>query len=140
MATKAAPAPKAAKEKAAPNRATGKTLGLGVQATWVKLFQDNEKRGATRKTDAEITKTMNSEFPARKSKVFERVQHVRAQYNRGVLTGGEVPKTPSSRYGEDGQKTTARAGRPKATAGEKAVKVKAAPAKLVVKKASAKAA
>lgn len=138
MATKTAPEKKAKSEKA-PNRAVGKTLGLGVQATWVKVFKNNMK---DKKSDAEITKFMNAEFPGRNSAIFNRVQHVRAQYNRGVLTKDDegvlvIPGQLSARYDDEGNKTTARAGRPKEEAAPaKAEKVEKATKGMKVKKAA----
>lgn len=118
-------ATRANKEKKTPNRATGKTLGLGVQATWAKVLKSNS---SAKMTDAQITKFMNTEFPGRKSAVFDRVQHVRAQYNRGVFSeDGKAPAVASFRYGEDGKKQEGRA---------KVVKVKPK-AKMVIKKKAA---
>ena len=81
-------------------RPVGKTTGVGVNATWVLIFQKNEKLPTARKlTDAQITKFMQFEFFGRNSKVFETVSVVRGRYNRGLLTRGKVPTIQSKQYG-----------------------------------------
>lgn len=98
-------------------RPQGKTTGLGVQAAWVHIFEQNEKVAkAKRLTDDGISAFMHKEFPGRQSKVFDGVQSVRTKYNKGGLTGGEVPKTQSIRYGDDGSASPTRVGRPAAAA------------------------
>jgi hypothetical protein len=95
-----------AKKKKHKHRGTpvGKTTKVGVIRTWVHIFERNEALPKTKKlTDAAITKFMQSEFPRRKSKVFETVNTVRSRYNRGVLTKGEVPKVQSKRYDVGGK-------------------------------------
>ncbi len=93
-----------AKEKAVANthavqRPIGKTLGLGIQDTWVHIFLQNGKaKKKDRLTDAEITKFIKSEFPRRKTEYFRRVDWVRRRYNRGGLTKGVVPKRVSVAY------------------------------------------
>jgi hypothetical protein len=108
-------------------RPDGRTLGLGVQATWVELFEQNEKASKTKKrTDGEIAAFMHNEFKGRDSKVFDQVQLVRTRYNKGGLAKGSVPKVQSRRFNEDGEPVDVRPGRqPSGEAKPKAtVKVK----------------
>ncbi len=87
-------------------RLVGKRLKLGINQTWIHLFQENERlaKSDKAKTDAEITEFMYSEFPGRKSKVFAQVATCRSRYNRGVITGGEPPKIQSNPYNKEEKK------------------------------------
>lgn len=77
----------------------GVQWGLRIEATWVRLLSDNEKAPDGRKlSDTEISQFMKREFPNRPSKVFERVQYVRAKYNRGGFKCG-TPSRKSKSYG-----------------------------------------
>jgi len=95
-----------AKPKAKSNgRPIGKTTGVGVVKTWVHIFEKNEALPKTKKlADAEITKFMQSEFPGKKSKIFERVSTVRWRYNKGILTKDKIPKVKSKRYDVGGKR------------------------------------
>lgn len=89
-------------------RLLGKTLGMGVQDTWVRLFLDNGYAPRHLKmTDEELSQFMIQEFE-RNSKEFRGIQWMRAAYNRGRLTiiQGEplAPRCKSYRYDEDGDK------------------------------------
>lgn len=75
----------------------GKIHNKNVQETWALLFKNNAR---DRLTDEQISRQMRAEFPGRKSAIFDRVQMVRRRYNKGALTGGEVPKVQSVRYGK----------------------------------------
>ena len=75
----------------------GKIHNRNVQETWALLFKNNTR---DRLSDTQISRQMKAEFPGRKSKVFDCVQTVRNRYNKGVLTGGKVPKVQSRRYGK----------------------------------------
>ncbi len=84
-------------------RPVGKTTGLGIQDAWVHVFESNAKaKKSERMTDPQISAWMHSEFPGRGSVVFDRVQSVRTKYNKGGLTRGVVPNTPSVAYDEEG--------------------------------------
>lgn len=85
-------------------RAVGKN-GLGVIATWVKLFKDNVKE---KLTDEQISKAIKKNFPGRESAIFDHVQAVRNRFNKGALTKGKTPVVESVRYGTDGTVVTAR--------------------------------
>lgn len=106
--TKALAKPKAkskAKSSDAPiARTQGRSLKLGVNATWVHLFQENEK-SSRKRTDADITTFLKKEFPDRKSKVFESVSTVRSRYNNGVLTQGTKPKVQSDPHNDSKKKS-----------------------------------
>jgi len=86
--------------------ATTESKGLGVNATWVSLFLQNEaawNAGVEDEdieilTDPEITKAMQAAFPERDSKVFNDVSMVRGRYNRGLLTQGVAPDQCSYQY------------------------------------------
>lgn len=86
---KASPAPK----KDTAGRTEGKTLKLGVGATWVHIFQKMKTL-----TDAQITDFMMKEFPERKSKTFEFPAYWRRVYNKGGLTKGVVPSVQSKEF------------------------------------------
>lgn len=90
---------------------TGKTLGLGIQQTWVHLFEQNERaKRSEKQNDVEICRFMLKEFPTQDSKLFNqlrdgvlhRVQAMRARYNRGGMTNGKVPGMQSHRYDSEG--------------------------------------
>lgn len=103
--TKAVKAVKAADSEAAKSN-IGKTLGLKVSATWVKILSDNEKASKAKKqTDEQINEFMMAEFPDRTSTditTVKGVQAVRRAYVRGVFTGGESQE--SYKYNEEGEK------------------------------------
>jgi hypothetical protein len=122
-------------------RPTGTTLGLGIGATWVHVFEQNAKASkAKRQTDAQIAEFMAKEFPGRKTTTFSiaGVKHERGYYNRGThwhMTG--VPNVLSVAYDESGEPIV---GREKAagTAKPKAKKGTAKPkAKKAVKRSKA---
>ena len=75
----------------------GRTTGLGVDPTWCIAFERSRKE---RWADAKITAFMKSEFPDRKSRIFETgVQRVRSLFNKGSLHGQEKkPAQPAERY------------------------------------------
>jgi len=78
--------------------------GLGVCQMWMKLFEENEeyfhaKQYDKVKTDKEITASMLTFFPNRKtSKIFQFVHKVRGRYNRGCLLKDMKPKIQSFKY------------------------------------------
>lgn len=78
--------------------------GLKVREYWSMLFRMNEqawreKRWADILDDEQLTAAMHSAFPDREeSRVFKRVRHVRAEFNRGGWTGGARPHFQSHRY------------------------------------------
>jgi len=92
------------KKKKAIRRVEGKN-GLGVIATWVKLFKDNAK---AKLTDEQISEAIKKNFPGRNSAIFDHVQAVRNRYNNGLLTKGKAPVKPSVRYDENGEVVSAR--------------------------------
>lgn len=104
--TKAVRSENAKKGIATFQKLKGKTLGLGASETWVYLFERNETLPKAKKlTDEQISKFMHSEFPGRKSKIFDQVQLVRrAYYNKGrcVGQGGKPPKLISQAYAAGG--------------------------------------
>jgi hypothetical protein len=109
-AAKKAPKKKTAKKKTkrgnadVGKRPVGKTTMVGVQATWVWVFERNEKAKKRDKwTDERISEFMKSEFPGRESAVFDRIQAMRFKYNAGGMTGGVQPKVQSNRYDGDGE-------------------------------------
>ena len=133
---KAAPAKKkvAAKKETA-GRAVGKTTGVGVEATWCVVFAQNEKcKKADRKTDAELTEQLKSEFPGRVTTVFDNIQPVRNKYNKGGLTKGEIPKTQSKRYDENGDVIVGRVSSKKPEAKKAPAEKKVAAKKKVARK------
>lgn len=90
----------------------GLTQNLGVQASWVYIFQRNEKIASRNKmTDKQISLWMANEFPEHDSKFFKdlrkgdtnRVQQARTRYNRGDLTLHVVPEIQSHRYNDKGK-------------------------------------
>ena len=100
---------KSSKKKIASTRPVGKLTGVGVNETWCKAFEENEKISkAKRQDDAGISKFMKQNFPGKRSEVFNRVQMVRNRYNVGALTGGETPKVQSNRYDKQGNLLTSR--------------------------------
>jgi len=58
----------------------------------------------------EITpdKAIKANLPGRESAIFDHVQAVRNRYNKGILTKGKAPATPSVRYGENGEVVSTR--------------------------------
>lgn len=81
------------------SKCVGRTLGLGVYATWVHVFKENAKN---RKSDEEITKFLLSEFPDHQIKSFHAVHACRINYNNGRYTDGIKPTVKSVRYLADG--------------------------------------
>ncbi len=62
----------------------GVTSGVGVNETWIRVFEKNEQvDGKDRLTDEQISQFMNSEFPDQDAKIFGRVEIARGRYNRG---------------------------------------------------------
>ncbi len=89
---------KVSKKKVASKvRLLGKSSGLGILATWVKVFQDNATKQST---DEKILSAMKNEFPgyAVKSKIFSNVTAHRRFYNNGTLSDGKKPKVQSKKY------------------------------------------
>lgn len=79
---------KTPKEKAPPPpkapAPVGKTSGVGVNETWIQVFEKNEEVDeGERLTDEQISQFMKSEFPDLDTKLFDRVQIARGKYNRG---------------------------------------------------------
>ena len=78
--------------------------GLSVSKFWVKLFQNNQENFFIGKSDKilmdeQITIAMQEAFPDRKaSAIFSQPNRVRNRYNRGVLTGGQIPKQKSTKF------------------------------------------
>lgn len=95
--------PKRQASKKAERKIAGRTTGLPVDLTWQTAF---ERAAKEKWTDDQITRFMKSEFPDRKSKIFETgVQRVRTQYNRGKLNGQtRKPAKPLERYEKNGSK------------------------------------
>lgn len=120
-------------------RSAGKTLGLGIGETWVKLFSNNEKLPRAKKlTDKQISAFMFAEFPDKKSAIFNAVSTVRSRIRRGVKVGGVEVKFESFPYDEQGMKIVAKKAAPPAAKPSKGEAL-AAPKKLTLK-ASKKAA
>ena len=71
----------------------GKTSGVGVIETWKIAFGKKSL-----KTAEQVSKFMHSEFPERKSKIFDYVNVVVSRYNAGVLSKGVKPKTKLPKY------------------------------------------
>ena len=91
---------KASQEK----KIRGRTLGLNIRKTWIRVLADNGRNGKT--TDKEIQAFMRKEFPGRDAGDFTSptgVAAVRAAYNRGVYTGGKVPSPLSVAYDDSGK-------------------------------------
>jgi hypothetical protein len=84
----------------AAQRTVGKTLKLGINQTWVSIFESNFKR---KWTDAKISEFMFCEFHPKKSAIFGAPNSVRGRYNRGVLTGNKAPKPQSTSFDADGK-------------------------------------
>ena len=62
----------------------GKTSKLGVSQTWIQVFEGNAKaEKEKRKTDAQISEFMKSEFPDLQVSLFNQVEIARNKYNRG---------------------------------------------------------
>jgi hypothetical protein len=120
------------------SRAPGLTFGLGVEKTWVKLFEQNEKcKKAERMTDEQITEFMYAEFPHKTCEVFKHVNGVRGKYNRGGFHKGEAPELQSKRYDENGDVLVGRATVSQAKKAP-AAPAKKAPAKKATKKVAKK--
>ena len=84
----------------------GVTSGVGVNETWIRVFEKNEQVDEKdRLTDEQISQFMNSEFPDQDAKIFGRVEIARGRYNRGGFhkkdKSGKVvrPKVHSKPYG-----------------------------------------
>lgn len=99
---------KAVKKEETQGKIVGKTTGLNVKGAWCSVFSQNEKLvKAKRMTDEDISKWIKKEFPERHSAVFDHVRIVRTRYNRGILTGGEVPDQQSRQFDKDGNAVAA---------------------------------
>lgn len=97
--------PKSAKPE---RKIAGKTWGLNLRQTWVKLFEENAKN---KQTDEQLHKFMKAEFPDRKSKditVPEMIGKLRRVVNSGAFTNGEKPAVPFVRYNENKEVITVR--------------------------------
>lgn len=110
--------PKAkAKTQKADKKLLGRTLGLNIRQTWMRLFADNEKaKKKDRKTDTQIAAFMRAEFPGRTPKDFTvtGVASVRCVYNHGWWNP-QPPAIQSSQYDADGNAVPVQRGpKPKA--------------------------
>ena len=76
-------------------RLSGKLSGVGVKATWIRIFKENPRHKLTEK---QISTLMHKNFPNRKSGTFDHPQIHRNLYNKGLLTNGDVPKMQSRKY------------------------------------------
>ena len=78
-----------AKESSAPAKPpapVGVTSQVGVNETWVRVFEKNEQADHDeRLTDEQISQSMKGEFPDLDAKIFDRVEIARIKYNRGGL-------------------------------------------------------
>lgn len=81
---------------------TSRSNGLGVQAAWAKLFDDNERRYAASimpLSDTAIVTQMKEWFPKRQAvDLMRETKWWRARYNRGILTRGDIPRIKSYHY------------------------------------------
>ncbi len=91
---------------ARPKARVGVTSGVGVNETWIRLFEQNEQCDEQdRLTDKQISESMKSEFPDLDSVTFDRVEIARGKYNRGGFhkkdKNGKVvrPKIHSNPHG-----------------------------------------
>jgi len=96
------------KARTSPEEASGKrkirgrTMGLNIRKTWVRVLEENRKN---KWTDQKIQAFMRKEFPGRDASDFTSetgVSAVRAAYNRGVYTHGKVPERLSVAYDDSG--------------------------------------
>ena len=95
--------------KKRPIRTIGATTGLGVLECWIMLFEENERRYASRvtslpRTDKQLVEFMYNEFPNQSIESFYRVSETRRRYNQGtlLLSHGE-PVLESNKYNCLGQ-------------------------------------
>lgn len=83
-AKKTASKAKAAAPPAKAPASVGKTSGVGINETWIRVFEKNQQvEESERLTDEQISEFMKSEFPDLDAKLFDRVQIARGKYNRG---------------------------------------------------------
>ena len=123
-------------KKATLLRPLGRTLGLGVKETWIKVLKDNETNHLS---DEKLTAFMKKEFPnSANTRYFEFPQGCRATYNRGAWTKGVVPGKLLHRYDAKGNRIEVTRGRPSASAPAKKAPV-AVPTKKATPTAPAKA-
>lgn len=62
----------------------GKTSKLGVNRTWIQVFERNQEADEKdRLTDLQISEFMKSEFPDLQVSLFDQVEIARNKYNRG---------------------------------------------------------
>lgn len=108
------------KTPGAPDKPAAKPLGtssgISLNGTWIKVFEDNEKRDeAERWTDKQISEFMKSEFPELDSVTFDRVTIARGRYNRGGFhkkdKSGKLvkPKIHSKEHAGDDAPTSTKA-------------------------------
>ena len=80
------PAHKESSAPAKPPAPVGVTSQVGVNETWVRVFEKNEQaEHDERLTDEQISQSMKGEFPDLDAKIFDRVEITRSKYNRGGL-------------------------------------------------------
>lgn len=86
----------------------GKTWGLPMNETFVKLLRNNEQAKTGHKTDEELMKWLGEEFENRENKsILYNMREIRWRYNVGKLTPNEdgensPPELQSVRYNPDG--------------------------------------
>lgn len=78
--------------------------GLGVCQNWIVCFSNRKEF----KTAASVTAEMKRQYPGRVSTIFEYPNAVVGRANRGLLTGGKIPKPLFKKYAtSDGKKKVA---------------------------------
>ncbi len=81
---KAARADKTSDASAKTSAPVGTTSGVGVNETWIRVFEKNEQGDESeRLTDEQISEHMKSEFPDARLPMFDHVDIARGKYNRG---------------------------------------------------------
>ena len=118
-------------------RPVGTKSKVGIQETWVKLFEENESR-KSKLTDEQITERLHAEFPGWETTTFSQVQANRNKYNKGGFNKGVPPKIQSKSYDTKGNVLEVKRGRkatesPKAPAAKAKAKVAAVKVKAKVK-------
>lgn len=109
----------------------GKTLGLRMNETFVKVLQENEDPKKGRKTDEQLIDFFSKEFENRHNRaILYNVREIRWRYNVGKLTpdaegNPSIPKIISNKYDDEGnvyerRKSSSSAGM---TEEEKAMKI-----------------
>ena len=95
---------------AKPRAIVGATSGVGVNATWISVFERNEQGdGPDNRSDEQISAFMIAEFPTLEASLFKHVNIMRGKYNRGGLSrkdkSGKLvrPKIHSKQYAQDGR-------------------------------------